>query len=115
MVRLQRAERTRCVGHRAAAYDAMSCYCWYSGNLARYHVFWAGMSGCPRVLRISNKFLERVWVKFGLRENWIRFKRGVCQAILISLKYVILLNGALLNRDPHCSTVFNLVLLCITS
>ena len=27
VVRLQRAERTRCAGHRAAAYDAMSCYC----------------------------------------------------------------------------------------
>ena len=36
VVRLQSAERIRCAWHRAAAYDAMSCYCWYYGNLARY-------------------------------------------------------------------------------
>ena len=103
MVRLQRAERTRCAGHGAAAYDTMSCYCWYSGNLERYRMFWARLSVCPHVLRISNKFLERVWVRFGLRENWVRLKRGMCQAILTSLKYVILLNRAPLNRDHHCS------------
>ena len=105
VVRLQRAERTRCAGHRAAAYDAMSCYCWYSGNLARYRVFWAGLSGCPRVVRITNKFLERVWVRFGLREKWVWFKRGACQAISTSLKYVIL-NRALLNRDPYCTVPY---------
>ena len=33
----------------------------------------------------------------------VRFKRGMCQAIMTSLKYVILLNRALLNRDPHCN------------
>ena len=35
----------------------------------------------------------------------VRFKRGVCQAILTSLKPAILLNSALLNRSPHCNSI----------
>ena len=39
---------------------------------------------------ISNRFLGLVWV---------RFKRGVCPAILTPLKYALLFNRALLSRD----------------
>ena len=72
VIRLQRAGRTRCARHRAAAYDATSCYCCYSGNLARYRVFWARLSVCPRVFRISNTVVQYV-LRAGMGE--VRFKR----------------------------------------